>query len=203
MGANIVLKMAGELADGVPTELASLMAVCPPIDLIACSQNIQRGSNRLYDRSFVAGLLRQIERRQRLVPGAFTRPLNPPPRKLFEFDTHFTAPLAGFSDAHEYYAAASSGPVLEHVTVPTLIVCAASDPIIPVGPFERARYSATTKVVITPCGGHLGFIGRAGVDPDRRWLDWRILDWITAHAPSRRDTSPPAPHIRLASLASK
>jgi predicted alpha/beta-fold hydrolase len=200
MGANIVLKMAGEMAGQAPPELASLMAVCPPIDLIACSQNIQRGTNLIYDRSFVTGLLKHLERRKKLVPGALTRPLNPRPRKLFEFDTHFTAPLAGYADAHDYYSRASSGPLLCRITVPTLIVTAASDPIIPVGPFEQASYSATTQVVITPCGGHLGFIGRAGVDPDRRWLDWRVIDWITAHAPARRSATPLSPpHSRPAS----
>ncbi|MCI0359617.1 MAG: alpha/beta fold hydrolase [Planctomycetaceae bacterium] len=199
MGANHVLKMAGELAGHAPPALHSLMAVCPPIDLIACSVNIELRGNRIYDRSFVSGLMRQIKRRQRLVPGALTRPLNPRPRRLYEFDTHFTAPLAGYADARDYYTRASSGPLLKHITVPTLIVTAASDPIIPVGPFERASYSPTTQLVITPCGGHLGFIGRAGLDPDRRWLDWRILDWIGSHAPRPKPAHPvPPPHARPA-----
>jgi predicted alpha/beta-fold hydrolase len=29
-------------------------------------------------------------------------------------------------------------------------------------------------------GGHLGFVGRAGVDADRRWMDWRVVDWVLA-----------------------
>lgn len=193
MGANHVLKMAGELGERVPAPLASLAAVCPPIDLLACSRNIQLGKNRLYDRSFVAGLLKQIQRRKRQVPGALMRPLDPPPKKLYDFDTHFTAPLAGYADAHEYYTRCSSAPLLRHIRVPTLIITAASDPIIPVGPFEAATYSPTTQLVITPCGGHLGFIGRAGLDADRRWLDWRILDWIAAHPPQRTSNVPP-PH---------
>jgi hypothetical protein len=185
MGANHILKMAGELGGAVPPELASLVAVCPPIDLVACSRNIQLGKNRIYDRSFVVGLLRQIERRKRLVPDALVRPLHPPPKRLLDFDTHFTAPLAGYADAHEYYTRASSAPLLKHITVPTLIVTAASDPIIPVRPFEQATYSPTTELTVTPCGGHLGFIARAGIDPDRRWLDWRIIEWIDAHPPKR------------------
>jgi predicted alpha/beta-fold hydrolase len=193
MGANIVLKMAGELSADVPPELASLMAVAPPIDLIECSRNIQRGTNRIYDQSFVTGLLRHVERRKKAVPGALTRPLSPRPRRLFDFDSQFTAPLAGFADAHDYYARASAGRVLAKIMVPTLILAAASDPIIPVRTFEQASYSPTTEVVIAPCGGHLGFIGRPGVDPDRRWLDWRLVEWITSHAPQRR-LAPP--HVR-------
>ena len=195
MGANIVLKMAGELAANPPAELASVMAVCPPIDLMECSRNIQLGKNILYDRSFLSGLMRHLERRKKLVPDALVRPLQPRPRRLFDFDSQFTAPLAGFADAQDYYTRASSGPLLRHITVPTLIVTAATDPIIPVGSFERATYSPTTELVITPCGGHLGFVAKRGIDPDIRWLDWRIIEWISSHVKDRR---PPPPHSRPA-----
>ena len=197
LGANMLLKMAGELADLAPAELASVMAVCPPIDLHECSRNIRLTRNLIYDKSFVTGLLRHVERRKKLVPGALTRPLNPIPNRLVDFDNRFTAPLAGFADVDDYYTRASSGPFLRHITVPTLIVSSRTDPIVPVGPFEGAQYSPSTEVVLTPCGGHLGFIGRAGVDPDRRWLDWRIIDWIASHATTRRAAAPiPSPHTK-------
>jgi len=189
MGANIALKLAGELGAQAPVNLASVMAVAPPIELMDCSRNIQRLRNRMYDRSFLFGLMRLIARRQRVVPDALTLQLNPIPRRLFDFDNQFTAPLSGFADAHEYYARASSGPMLKHIAVPTLIVTAANDPIIPVGSFEKASYAPRTKLVITPCGGHLGFIGKSGIDPDRRWLDWRLIEWIESNARESRRPS--------------
>ncbi|MEX2173848.1 MAG: alpha/beta fold hydrolase [Pirellulaceae bacterium] len=193
MGANIALKMAGEFGDQPPPELASLMAVAPPIDLVACSQSIQLGWNRLYDQSFVVGLLRHLRRRAAQVPNAITRQFNPRPRRLIDFDNQFTAPLAGFATALAYYEGASSAPLLRRIAVPTLIVAAASDPIVPIEPFERATYSDTTELVVTPCGGHLGFVGQSGDDPDRRWIDWRLIEWVTSHAPQRA----PAPfHAR-------
>jgi hypothetical protein len=182
MGANIVLKLAGELGELAPANLASVMAVAPPIDLIECSRNMQRPVNRLYDRRFLKSLLRHIRLRNALVPGALARPLDPPPRRLVEFDNRFTAPLSGFADAEDYYTRASSGALLRHITVPTLILSAANDPIIPIKPFETASYSPTTKLLITPCGGHLGYVGRGGRDPDRRWLDWRVVEWIESQA---------------------
>jgi uncharacterized protein len=182
MGANIVLKLAGELGESPPGCLASVMAVSPPIDLVECTQNMQRGLNQLYDRRFVRSLIRHIDRRTILVPDMHTRPLSPRPRRLFEFDSLFTAPLSGFADVADYYARASSGPLLPRIAVPTLIVTAASDPIVPSAPFERASYSSTTQLIVTPCGGHLGFIAAAGHDPDRRWLDWRVVDWISAQS---------------------
>jgi predicted alpha/beta-fold hydrolase len=158
------------------------MAVSPPIDLIECTRNIQRGFNRVYDRRFVRSLVRHIRQRTALVPGALSRPLVPRPRRLLEFDSLFTAPLAGFTDVQDYYIRTSSGAFLTRIAVPTLIVTAASDPIVPVAPFERATYSATTQLVIAPCGGHLGFIAAAGIDPDLRWLDWRVVEWITGQS---------------------
>jgi len=186
MGANIVLKLAGELGSHAPPHLASVMAVGPPIDLIECSKNMQRGWNRLYDRRFARNLVRFIERRSQLVPDAHSRPLVPQPRRLVDFDAMFTAPLAGFAGTDDYYARSSSGPLLPRIAVPTLIVAAASDPIIPVAPFERASYSPTTQLHIAPCGGHLGFVAAKGSDPDHRWLDWRVVDWVTLQVKYRR-----------------
>jgi predicted alpha/beta-fold hydrolase len=180
MGANIALKLAGELGEAAPPHLASVMAVSPPIDLLACTRNIQRGLNRLYDRRFVRSLILHIHQQTKLVPGAHTRALLPLPRRLMDFDSLFTAPLSGFADVHDYYTRASSIGMLHRIAVPTLIVTAASDPIVPVMPFEQASYSPTTQLVIAPCGGHLGFIAARGSDPDRRWIDWRVVEWIAA-----------------------
>jgi predicted alpha/beta-fold hydrolase len=180
----------GELGEGAPAQLTSVMAVSPPIDLVACSRNIQEGWNSAYDRRFVRSLLRHVGERSRTVPDALTRPLDPRPRKLLEFDSQFTAPLSGFADVRDYYTRASSGPLLAHITVPTLIIAAASDPIVPIKPFEVASYSPTTQLVITPCGGHLGFVAAGGIDPDRRWLDWRVVDWALSHRAQRSNAVP-------------
>ncbi len=178
MGANIALKLAGELGSAAPPHLASVMAVCPPIDLAECTRNIQRGMNQLYDRRFVRTLINHIRQRDILIPSAHSRPLIPRPSRLMDFDSLFTAPLSGYADVYDYYTRASSGPVLAQIAVPTLIVTAASDPIVPVACFEEASFSPSTQVVIAACGGHLGFVAAGNGDPDSRWLDWRIVDWI-------------------------
>ncbi len=186
MGANMALKLAGELGVQAPANLAGIMAVSPPIDLIACSRNIDQGWNRFYERSFVRNLVRAAAIRRRHVPAELAPPLTPIPRRLPEFDTLFTARLGGFASAEDYYTRSSSGRVLRDITIPTFILAAADDPIVPVGPFESASYSSSTKLVITGSGGHLGFVGIAGVDSDRRWLDWRVVDWVLSQPTSRQ-----------------
>jgi uncharacterized protein len=188
MGANIVLKLAGELGNNAPAHLASVMGVSPPIDLAQCTKIIQSGLNQFYDRRFVRSLVKHIGQQKALVPDALSRPLVPRPRRLQEFDSLFTAPLGGFADVHDYYARASSGVVLNRIAVPTLIITAASDPIVPVAAFEQASYSPTTQLHIAACGGHLGYIAAGGIDADRRWLDWRVVEWIASR--SQRANSP-------------
>ena len=193
MGANMLLKLLGELGELAPRRLIGAMAVGPPIDLLECSRNLCNGYGWVYDRAFVTGLLRAAKVRRRHVPDGHHLPLTARPRNLFDFDETYTAPISGYAGAEDYYARASAGPLLKHIRVPTVVVAAADDPIIPVGSFERASYSADTKLAVTAGGGHLGFIGAPKADPDRRWLDWRIVEWIegleTVEVDALRDAS--------------
>jgi hypothetical protein len=37
---------------------------------------------------------------------------------------------------------------------------------------------AAFSLHITASYEHLDYVGRVGIDPDRRWMDWRIIDWL-------------------------
>jgi hypothetical protein len=174
----MVVKLLGELEDLGPRSLDSAIAVAPPIDLVHCCRHLRSGLNRIYDWTFVRSLHALVQERRRKVPDLHDLPLRALPRRLREFDHEYTAPLIGYSGAMEYYAKASAAPYLAHIRRPTLIVTAADDPIIPVNMFSRYDMSPQVKLHVTEHGGHLGWVGVSGVDPDRRWLDWRIVDWI-------------------------
>jgi predicted alpha/beta-fold hydrolase len=51
-----------------------------------------------------------------------------------------------------------TGDRLGSLRVPTTLVTAADDPVIPVEDFRRLRTAPSTRVVIRPHGGHLGFL---------------------------------------------
>jgi uncharacterized protein len=180
LGGNITLKLAGELEDRSCGNLDSAMAVCPPVDLAACSRNIQRRRNRPYDRYFVRRLLSQIAERERLVPDAAPHAFERPPRSLWEFDNGFTAVVCGFGTADNYYARASSLPLLSRIQLPTQILAAADDPMIPPLALQSAELPPAVRLHMAAHGGHLGFVGRAGLDADRRWMDWRVVDWVVS-----------------------
>lgn len=181
LGGNIILKLAGECGDNPPSGLDRVAAVCPPIDLARCSANIGQGMNWIYDRAFIRSLTRLVEARATQSPEFYAQtPLVPRPRKLLEFDDRFTAPLSGYTNACQYYAACSAAPLLERIALPTLILAAADDPLIPAALFTSATYSSAVQVHVAEGGGHLGFLARANGDADRRWLDWRLLEWLRA-----------------------
>jgi predicted alpha/beta-fold hydrolase len=180
LGANLSLKLLGDPEHATCGNLDSAMAVNPPMDLAACSRQIALRSNRLYDRYFVNVLVRQLRERSALLPDAPVGKFARPPRTLWEFDDNFTAVVCGFDSADDYYARASAAPHLEKVRVPTLVMAAADDPMIPSRLFVDARVSPAVQVHIAEGGGHLGYIGRRGIDADTRWMDWRVVDWVTA-----------------------
>lgn len=178
MGANILLNLLGELGELAPTQIDSAIAVAPPIDLVHCAFNLRRGLNRLYDWSFMRTIRSLLQKRRRAVPELIDHRVRPLPKRLRDFDEQYVAPLIGFPSAHDYYVACSSAYKLPEIRVPTLIVSAEDDPIVPVSMFQQHVRSAAVALQTTQSGGHLGFVGRQGIDPDIFWLDWRTIEIV-------------------------
>jgi predicted alpha/beta-fold hydrolase len=175
LGGNMVLRYAGiagrdSLADAVA-------ALSPPIDLETCSRVLLEPRNRAYGLFFTYGLCAQIRKIRR------HRPVAGPParwwriRTVWRFDELFVAPAAGHPSPEAYYAAASSGPRLEGLRVPTLMLSAVDDPFIPVGIFEPYRKLAGNGVVLDLVrrGGHLGYWQS---DNPRFWAATAVLDFL-------------------------
>ena len=190
LGANQLLRAVGRIGAGFdPTpdwfdRLIRIAAVAPPLDLLRCSDNMQRWLMRPYNYYFIRSLLartpprvQQREDYQRQVSAGR-------PKTLRELDDRFTAPLSGFADAAEYYAASSANQVVEHNPVPTLVLAAADDPIVPIGCFvdHKDQWPASTKLVVAKTGGHVGFVDRQGSS----WMDQLLNAWFDSshHAPS-------------------
>lgn len=185
LSGNMLLKMAGEMGDDFPADLDSIVAVAPPIDLQRCCETLARGWGRIYDRSFVHGLTKQLASRHRTIPRAHA-PLEPPAKTLIDFDDRYTARVSGFENGADYYTRSSAMHFVNGIRLPAWVISASDDPLIPTSVIEKASWPDHVRVTITNGGGHLGFIGRGGIDPTRRWLDWRVVDWVRARF-SKRD----------------
>jgi len=179
LGGNIALKLAGEVRGEQLGGLARVMAVSPPVDLAACIHGLATPVGRIYDSYFVRMLLKQMATRPPLPEGMPVHAWPRSPKRLLEFDDWYTAPVSGFGDAANYYRQSSALGFLPQIELPTLILSSRDDPLVASGPLEAAALPSAVRTLITPGGGHLGFLARASGDPDPRWMDWRVVDWVT------------------------
>ena len=159
--------------------LERIAVVAPPMDLMRCSENMQRWRLRPYNYFFIRALIENVP------PGVKDRAdyqasiAGGRPRTLWELDNRITAPLSGFADAADYDRRSSANKFARFNPVPTLVLAAADDPIVPVGCFvdDPDLWPVSTQLVITPTGGHMGFVDRCR----RCWIDAAILSWFEVH----------------------
>ncbi len=180
LSGNLLLKYLGEEGPHVPTSVKRAIAINPPMDLARSIKTLDRPLNRMYDQHFVQALIGHVRHQSTLRPDFAALP-NPLPRTLFDFDDRFTATHGGYPDALAYYRAASSQSLIPGITVPTLILTAQDDPLVPVEMFheQHVHWPESVQLAITRGGGHLGYVGSSHGDPDTRWLDWRVVDFVT------------------------
>jgi predicted alpha/beta-fold hydrolase len=183
MGGNLVLKMAAEFGESAPLELRAVAGICPSCDLGACADAIGELRNRIYERHFVRRLKRRMIHKAKLFPEKY--PLNglAKIRSVRQFDNAITAKFCGFRDADDYYTRSSALGLLAEIRVPTLLLVAQDDPMIPFRSFERAKLSANPHIILeTPRhGGHCGFITRGG-SGERFWAETRIVEFCREHS---------------------
>ena len=180
LGGNLALKLAGDLGPDAPPQLRAVCAVSPTMDLEGCVEALEARENRVYEWNFVRNLKRRMRRKARLFPGRI--PLDGLDRvgTVREFDEAFTAPHHGFLDAHDYYSRNSALRVVDRIRVPTLILASEDDPFVPPDPFRSPHVTgnATITVVLTPHGGHCGFVsGTMRVDDDGYWAERAVIEF--------------------------
>ncbi len=183
LGANVLLKYLGEEGAAARERIQGAAVISPPIDLAAGARAIEEPQNWIYQRYFVKRLIQRMERKAKFFPGVADMKRVARIRTIYEFDDLVTAPHFGFGTAGNYYRLASCGPLLRNVRVPTLIIQAHDDPLIPFAPFRTSgiEQNPLLKLLAPPHGGHSGFLGsrpaRAS-DRDAYWAECRVVQFI-------------------------
>jgi hypothetical protein len=177
LGGNLTLKLAGEYGADGPRAFVAACAVSPTIDLARCVDALERPANRLYEWNFVRNLKARMRRKARLFPGRFDLARLPSVKTVRQFDEYFTAPHHGFHGAADYYRRASALRVVERIRVPTLILSAEDDPFVPPEQFDAPELRANPHltVVVTPTGGHCGFVAGSAQGYDAYWAEESAL----------------------------
>ncbi len=182
LGGNLALLAGSQGADRLPTQLGALVAVSPPIDLAACAAALDAPRNRLYVTNFLHDLCASYRSRQRRRPDLFEAGRERGVRSIREYDERITAPYGGYRDAADYYARASSGPQLDQLARPTLLLAGLDDPLIPGASVRRLLPAAPglLRAELHATGGHVGFVAPSAA-PRRFWAAERALDFLDEH----------------------
>lgn len=166
LGGNTLLKFAAEHPSH-PDVLAYATA-CAPIDLKAAQQRIMAPRNGVYHRHLLkhmkAGASRSAQDKNTMA--ATLRRVD----SVYAYDDLIVAPQNGFTDAEDYYAKCSAGPLLDRIKTPTLLIHAKTDPWIPTSMYTKRPWpgDGPLSLVISDDGGHVGFHGHGNPVP---WHD--------------------------------
>ncbi len=167
LSANALLLLLAENLGPAP---AGVIAVNPPVDLESTSLRMHAGFNRVYEQRFVKRLRESLQQRF-LEHKDGHEYVIPPGATLWDVDEIVTAHSGGFKDARDYYQQCSTHKRLSKISIPTVILGAADDPIVDVACLRRARLSASTYLHIEPSGGHIGYLTRSASGLGaKRWL---------------------------------
>lgn len=181
LGGHLTLKWASELRDTLFEGVRGVVAVSPPVDLAATAAYLQRPLNRGYDQYFLRRMQRTWRQRRRCWPEHTSLERVMGLRSLREFDDQITAPSFGFANAADYYTQCSVGPRLAQIALPTEIILAEDDPIVPAESHRRwfGAVGPQVRWVLSAEGGHVGFYNCAALaaqDRDAWWAENRLLD---------------------------
>ena len=178
MGGNLALKMAGEMGEDVPSSLLGVCAVSPALDLAETVANLERPSNFAYERTFARGLRRLVSRKKDLYPDLYDTRGLARARTVRDFDELYTAPHGGFDGASDYYERASAIRQTSRIRMPTLIIHAQDDPLVPFEPLRRPEVRDNPYIYLSapPHGGHVAFVSASTLE--RFWAESRLAQFL-------------------------
>lgn len=188
MGGNLILKMAGEFGTDAPHALRAIAAICPSLDLAACANAVAARRNFIYQRHFVRRLQRRMRYKASLFPNLYPIDGLNRIRSLREFDNQITAKFCGFADADDYYHRSSASRFIERIQIPTLILTAKDDPMVPFESFLKPAIQSNpnVRVIATQFGGHCAYISRTR-GAARFWAESRIVEFCNQFSGVRNE----------------
>ncbi|WP_282609078.1 YheT family hydrolase [Pelagibius sp. Alg239-R121] len=159
LGANMMLKFLAEYGGDFPLQAA--VSVSAPLDLKATQVRMMAPRNRLYQ-NYLLKRMKAETSVEVLEQIGMTREALQALENIYQYDDRIVAPANGFEGAEDYYRRCSSGPFLEAIGVPTLLIHAKNDPWIPGKTYAPALETQSSRVrtLLLEKGGHVGFHGR-------------------------------------------
>lgn len=176
LGGQLVLRYAAEQPD---PRVRRVAAIGSPLLLARSTEAFDASRFSVYRRHVMSSLheiyTAAYQRNARGIPPLEARQI---PR-IREWDERVVAPRFGFPSADAYYAATSSGAVLNDLAVPALYVGALHDPMVPPRAVVPALPAPRLEVVWDLAAGHLGFDSDFDLgQPGPLGLEHQVLSWL-------------------------
>jgi predicted alpha/beta-fold hydrolase len=133
------------------------IGISPVLDPATCMDALESGL-ALYRRYFVHKWTRSLRRKQAAWPGEYTFGESLSSGDLRRMTRELVLSHAGYDDVGAYFQGyAITGERLAGLRVPSTLVAALDDPIIPAADLARLARPPALRVVTTETGGHCGF----------------------------------------------
>ena len=182
LGGNVLLKWLGEQGSRLPIQVHGAAAVSVPYDLEAGARQIEHGFSRIYTYHFLRSLVAKARTKLESYPDLFDETKLRDARSLYDFDDVVTAPVHGFTSAHDYYSRSSSLQFLSAIRTPTLLLSALDDPFMAPETADAvtkvARGNRYLAVEFYQRGGHVGFVSGSVPFRSRYFAEERIVEFL-------------------------
>ena len=177
LGGNFALRVARN-APAAGIELDRVVAVSPVIRpknvLAALASGLP-----IYEQYFVRKWRNSLKRKQALYPERYNLDGWFKHRNLADQTRHLVDDYTEFPDMDAYLEGYSiAGEYLARLQVPSLVVTAADDPIIPISDFEALPRPEALELEIWEHGGHCGFLANWRLES---WIEQRIVSELSRH----------------------
>lgn len=182
LGGHIALRYAA--SEGRDPRVRSVAAICSPLDLDRSAAAIDRPERWVYRRHILTGLkaMYLAVAAQRALPVFPADALAI--QSIRAWDGRIVAPRYGFPSAEAYYAQESAASRLRHIAIPSLLIAAEADPMVPADTVRPALREASSLLDVRwiPLGGHVGFPGSLDLGLGARsGLEGQVIHWLVEH----------------------
>lgn len=186
LGGNFALRVALRAA-AAGTSLWRVIAICPVLSPHSTMRALEEGL-WVYRRHFLGRWRRSLRAKAAAFPSRYDfGDLRRFPTLTATTD-FFVRNYTEFADLDSYLDGyAVTGSVLAGLDVPTRLIAAADDPVIPSEDLQRLASSEALDVTLLPRGGHCGFLRDYRL---RSWLDGVITAELTRDAASLSSAPP-------------
>ncbi|KAI7736968.1 hypothetical protein M8C21_027244, partial [Ambrosia artemisiifolia] len=189
MGANILVQYLGK--EPGASRFSGAVSMCNPFDLVMSEEDLCKGFNKIYNRSLAKALSSILKKHLMLfedIGGDYNIPLAANAKIIRDYDEGLTRVSFGFKSVDEYLQNSCSANYIKHVRTPLLCIqailftmnLAKNDPIAPdrAIPREDIKENPNCLLIVTPKGGHLGWVAGENAPVGCPWTDPMVMDFL-------------------------